>query len=96
MRICKQCNSEMIEGFNVKMDGAGYGIKIVKTDEVIIPISIGKIKACICPKCGEVSLYIDNFKYSECDRYNLKIIVEKESKSYNHVSGILGAKCFVL
>ena len=37
MRICKQCNSEMIEGFNVKMDGAGYGIKIVKTDEVIIP-----------------------------------------------------------
>ena len=52
MRICKQCNSEMIEGFNVKMDGAGYGIKIVKTDEVIIPKSIGKTKACICPKCG--------------------------------------------
>ena len=58
MRICKQCNSEMIEGFNVKMDGAGYGIKIVKTDEVIIP----KIKACICPKCGEVFLYIENLE----------------------------------
>ena len=62
MRICKQCNSEMIEGFNVKMDGAGYGIKIVKTDEVIIPKSIGKTKACICPKCGEVSLYIENLE----------------------------------
>ena len=62
MRICKQCNSEMIEGFNVKMDGAGYGIKIVKTDEVIIPKSIGKIKACICPKCGEVYLYIENLE----------------------------------
>lgn len=62
MRICKQCNSEMIEGFNVKMDGAGYGIKIVKTDEVIIPKSIGKTKACICPKCGEVFLYIENLE----------------------------------
>ena len=38
----------------------------------------------------------ESFKCSECDCYNLKIIVEKESKSYNHVSGILGAKCFVL
>ena len=44
------------------MDGAGYGIKIVKTDELIIPKSIGKTKACICPKCGEVSLYIENLE----------------------------------
>lgn len=38
----------------------------------------------------------ENIKCSECGSYNLKIIVEKESKSYNYVSGILGAKCFVL
>ncbi|MEA5096751.1 hypothetical protein [Sedimentibacter saalensis] len=30
LRICRQCQNEMIEGFDVKVEGAGYGIKIAK------------------------------------------------------------------
>ena len=26
--ICRQCQSEMIEGYGVKAEGGGYGIKI--------------------------------------------------------------------
>ena len=38
----------------------------------------------------------ENIKCSECGSYNLKIIVEKESESYDLLSGILGAICFML
>ena len=31
MRICRQCQSEMLEGFDVKVEGAAYGIKIAKS-----------------------------------------------------------------
>ena len=30
MRTCKQCDSEMVNGFDIKVDGASYGIKITK------------------------------------------------------------------
>ncbi|MGM9987974.1 MAG: nucleic acid-binding protein [Bacillaceae bacterium] len=58
MRICKQCQCEMVEEFDVKVDGTGYGIKI--TNKGIFGEKIEKPKVAICPKCGEVSLYIEN------------------------------------
>ena len=61
MRICKQCNSEMINGFDIKIDGAGYGIKITK-NSTIFSEKIEKPKVAICPKCGEVSLYIEKLE----------------------------------
>lgn len=61
MRICKQCNSEMINGFDIKVDGAGYGIKITK-NSTIFSKKIEKPKVAICPKCGEVSLYIEKLE----------------------------------
>lgn len=59
MRICRQCQCEMIEGFDVKVEGAGYGIKIA-TGTGIFANRIEKPKVAICPKCGEISLYIEN------------------------------------
>lgn len=59
MRICRQCECEMIEGFDVKVEGAGYGIKISKGTS-IFSNRIEKPKVAICPKCGEISLYIEN------------------------------------
>lgn len=61
MRICKQCNCEMINGFDIKVDGAGYGIKITK-NSTIFSDKIEKPKIAICPKCGEVSLYIEKLE----------------------------------
>ena len=58
MRTCKQCDSEMVNGFDIKVDGASYGIKITKNSTIFSEI-IEKPKVAICPKCGEVSLYIE-------------------------------------
>lgn len=59
MRRCKQCENEMIKGFNIKVEGGSYGIKISKGDGVFAK-RLGKPKVAICPKCGEISLYIEN------------------------------------
>ena len=59
MRVCKQCQSEMVDGFDIKVEGAGYGIKISKGDGIFAK-RIEKPKVAVCPKCGEVSLYIEN------------------------------------
>ena len=57
MRTCKQCDSEMVNGFDIKVDGASYGIKITK-NSTIFSERIEKPKVAICPKCGEISIYI--------------------------------------
>lgn len=59
MRVFKHCNSNMIEGFDVKVEGGGYGIKISKGDGIFAK-RLEKPKVAICPKCGEISLYIEN------------------------------------
>jgi hypothetical protein len=60
MRVCHQCKCEMIEGFDVAVE-ARYGIKITK-GKGIFSEWMEKPKAAICPKCGEVSLYIENIE----------------------------------
>ena len=65
MRICRQCQCEMIEGFDVRIENAGYGIKIAK-DTGIFAKRIEKPKVAICPKCSEISLYVENInEFSE-------------------------------
>jgi hypothetical protein len=55
----------MVEGFDVKVEGAGYGIKISKGTGIFAS-RIEKPKVAICPKCGEISMYIENIdKISE-------------------------------
>lgn len=59
MRICRQCQCEMIEGYDVKVEGGAYGIKI-SAGTGIFAHRIEKPKVAICHKCGEISLYIEN------------------------------------
>jgi len=61
MRICPQCQSEMVEGYDIKVESAGYGIKISKGTGLLAK-RLEKPKVAICPKCGEVSMYIENLK----------------------------------
>jgi hypothetical protein len=49
----------MVEGFDIKVEGGGYGIKI-SDGTGILAKRIEKPKVAICPECGEISLYIEN------------------------------------
>lgn len=57
MRKCIRCQTEMIENCDIKVEGALYGIVIAK-GENIFSKRIGKPKIAVCPKCGEISIYI--------------------------------------
>ena len=59
MRACHRCNKDMLEGFDIKVEGAGYGIK-VSSGEGMFAKRIEKPKVAICPECGEVSIYVSN------------------------------------
>lgn len=60
MRKCLRCHEEMVENLDVKVDMQGYGIRI--TTKGVLGTTVEKPKVAVCPKCGEVSLYIENFK----------------------------------
>lgn len=55
-RRCLRCNIEMIEDFDIKVEGAGYGIKI--TQQGLFKDNLGKVQCTICPSCGYMETYI--------------------------------------
>ncbi len=59
MRTCHRCKKEMVEGFDIKVEGAGYGIKL-SSGVGMFAKRIEKPKVAICPECGEISLSITN------------------------------------
>ena len=58
MRECIRCGSEMKENCGIKMEGTGYGIVMSSDKSKLFAGRIGRPKAAICPKCGEISIYI--------------------------------------
>lgn len=60
MRKCIRCVSEMKENCAVKIEGAGYGIVLPADEHKLFGGRIGKPSVAICPKCGEVSIYLEN------------------------------------
>lgn len=52
MRICKQCQTDMNEGYVLKSNTYG-AVKIERGT------SKDGIKVAVCPTCGEISLYLD-------------------------------------
>lgn len=66
MRVCRQCQGEMIEGFSLRVKGVAYGIKIAKGTGIFADRIEEEPKVAICPKCGELSMYIvDKAKIEE-------------------------------
>ena len=57
-RRCHRCNVEVIENFDIKVEGAGYGIKI--TQQGLFKDNLGKVQCAICSECGYMETYIEN------------------------------------
>ena len=58
MRECIRCGSEMKDNCAIKIEGAGYGIVMSLDERKLFGGRIGTPNVAICPKCGEVSIYI--------------------------------------
>ena len=56
MRMCIRCECAMIENFDVKVEGAAYGLKI--TQQGIFKDNLGKVHAAVCRECGYLEFYL--------------------------------------
>ncbi len=57
MRKCIRCGSEMKE--NCAIDSYG-GIELIDKNKKLFKRGLGAPKVAICPKCGEVSIYLED------------------------------------
>lgn len=62
MRKCIRCGNEMKENCAIKVKGAGYGINLSSDETKLFAGRMGKPKVAICPKCGEVSIYMEDIE----------------------------------
>ena len=58
MRKCIRCECKMIENYDVKVEGAAYGLKITKPG--IFKANLGKVHAAACPECGYLEFYLED------------------------------------
>ncbi len=68
MRKCIRCGADMKEGCAIKVQGASYGIVLSTDEHAWLRGRIGSPKVAICPRCGEVSLYVANIAELEPGR----------------------------
>ena len=61
MRKCLRCDEVMIEDYKLKTENltAVASVVLGKEGSVFSSNTIGKIKAAVCPKCGEISILFD-------------------------------------
>ena len=52
----------MKESCAIKVEGAGYGIVMSSDENKLFGSRIGKSRVAIRPKCGEVSIYVEEVK----------------------------------
>lgn len=57
MRKCLRCNNEMKVNYDVKVEGAAYGLKITKPG--IFKDNLGKVHAAVCSVCGYLEFYLE-------------------------------------
>ncbi|MGL5415904.1 MAG: hypothetical protein ACRDAU_09620 [Clostridium sp.] len=60
MRKCLRCNEEMIEDYMLKTENmTAMASVVLAKGSGIFSDSKGKVKAAVCPNCGEVSIFFD-------------------------------------
>ncbi|WP_332647058.1 nucleic acid-binding protein [Lysinibacillus sp. 54212] len=63
MKTCSQCKSQMIEDCEVR---SVYGVEILKKRKGFFRSIRSKPFAAVCPTCGYVALYVENYEsYNE-------------------------------
>ncbi len=60
MRMCIRCNTKVIEDCGIKVKGAAYGLVLTDDENKWWAGRMGSPKVAICPKCGEVSIYLED------------------------------------
>ena len=60
MRKCLRCGSEMVEGGTIKLLRSLNPIIISQDRTKMFKGNLGSPNVAICPKCGEVSIYVNN------------------------------------
>ncbi|AFQ43404.1 hypothetical protein [Desulfosporosinus meridiei] len=61
-KICNQCQTEMIEDLTINVEFDTLGIKIKKKGKGLFNNISAKPKAAVCPNCGCLIFYIDEYK----------------------------------
>lgn len=62
-RICNQCQTEMIDDCEVNVQGhIMAGVHIKKSFKGLFNNASDIVEAAVCPNCGCVVFYIDNYK----------------------------------
>ncbi|KAA9023965.1 hypothetical protein [Niallia endozanthoxylica] len=61
-RTCNQCQTEMITDCKVTVEGDLSGIKISQKGTGLFNSVSAKAKGSVCPNCGFVALYIDEYE----------------------------------
>jgi hypothetical protein len=62
IRICNQCQTEMINDCNVSVEYDLSGITISQKRKGLFKNVSAKTKAAVCTNCGNVSFYIDEYE----------------------------------
>lgn len=68
MRKCIRCGADMVEHCGLKVKGASYGVVLTDDEYKWWGGRIGEPKVAICPKCGEVSIYLEDVSRLAAER----------------------------
>lgn len=60
MRKCIRCGADMVEGCGINVKHGAYGIKITWSEKYRPFSGLAAPKVAVCPKCGEISLYLED------------------------------------
>lgn len=67
MRKCIRCGADMVEGCGVRQTDSAAGVAVMESEKFFAR-QIGRLKAAVCPECGEVSMYIENTEKLKADQ----------------------------
>lgn len=61
MRKCVRCGSEMNENYSLKIESFLAGVASVRLAQGtnVLSDTKEKVKVAVCPKCGELSIYVE-------------------------------------